>query len=324
MPRKALPGRTASFIETMDCLPVTSLPEGSLWSYELKLDGYRMEGVRTGAKAVTLYSRRENILNSKFPYIASALMGLPEETVIDGELVALGPDGKPDFNLLQNFRSAEKRIIYYAFDILVHKGRDLKMRPLAERRDILYSVVEPTDHIAISEVSNQTASQMLGFVRSHGLEGVIAKRLDSVYLPGLRTGLWVKLRVNLGQEFVIGGYVPGTHGFDSLVIGFYRGGDLYYAGRVRAGFVPATRRHVFEQIKHLKTERCPFVNLPEKQAGRWGQGLTAAKMKECVWLRPEAVANFEFREWTGADHLRHAAFAGMRDDKDAHKVVRET
>ncbi len=325
MPKKALPSRTASFIEAMECLPVVNLPEGPLWSYELKLDGYRVEVVRAAAEA-TLYSRRENILNNKFPYIASALRGLPQDTVIDGELVALGLDGKPDFNLLQNFRSAEKHILYYAFDILVHKGRDLTMRPLAERRDVLYSVVEPSEHLAISEVSNQTPAQMLKFVRTHELEGIIAKRSDSIYQPGLRTGLWAKHRVNLGQEFVIGGYVPGTHGFDSLVIGFYRGGDLYYAARVRAGFVPATRRQVFEQIKHLKTEHCPFVNLPEKQAGRWGQGLTASKMKECGWLRPEAVANFEFLEWTGADHLRHARFTGMRDDddKDPRKVVRET
>jgi ATP-dependent DNA ligase len=165
---------------------------------------------------------------------------------------------------------------------------------------------------------------MLKFVHAHGLEGIIAKRSDSIYQPGLRTGFWAKHRVNLGQEFVIGGYVPGTHGFDSLVIGFYRGSDFYYAARVRAGFVPATRRQVFEQIKHLKTETCPFVNLPEKQAGRWGQGLTAEKMNECVWLLPEAVANFEFLEWTGADHLRHTKFVGMRDDKDPRKVVRET
>jgi ATP-dependent DNA ligase len=131
---------------------------------------------------------------------------------------------------------------------------------------------------------------MLKFVCAHGLEGIIAKRSDSIYQPGLRTGLWAKHRVNLGQESVIGGYVPGTHGFDSLVIGFYRRSDFYYAARVRAGSVPATRRHVFEQIKHLKTERCSFVNQPEKQAGRWGQGLTAEKMKECVWLGPEAAA----------------------------------
>ena len=161
-------------------------------------------------------------------------------------------------------------------------------------------------------------------VRTRRSEGIIAKRSDSIYQPGKRSGLWCKHRVNLGQEFVIGGYVPGTHGFDSLVIGFYRGKELHYAARVRAGFVPATRREVFGQIKHLTTSTCPFANLPEKQAGRWGQGLTAEKMKECVWLKPEAVANFEFLEWTGADHLRHTKFVSMRDDKDARKIVKET
>ena len=90
------------------------------------------------------------------------------------------------------------------------------------------------------------------------------------------------------------------------------------------GFVPATRREVFEQIKGFKAGKCPFANLPEKQAGRWGQGLTAEKMKECVWLRPVAVARFDFLEWTGADHLRHTKFVAMRDDKDPRKVVRET
>lgn len=315
--------RTAGFIEAMECLPVSNVPEGPEWTYELKLDGYRMEVVRSGTET-TLYSRRENVLNTKFPYIAAALSRLPQGTVIDGELVAHGPDGKPNFNMLQNFRSAEEHIVYYAFDILVHRDRDLTMLPLAERRNILRSVITPAEHVTLSEVSDQTAAQMLKFVRANGLEGIVAKRSDSIYQPGLRTGLWSKHRVNLGQEFVIGGYIPGTHGFDSLVIGFYRGRDLHFAARVRAGFVPATRREVFEQIKHLKTDACPFVNLPEKQAGRWGQGFTAEKMKECVWLKPEAVANFEFLEWTGADHLRHTKFTGMRDDKDPRKVVRET
>ena len=109
-----------------------------------------------------------------------------------------------------------------------------------------------------------------------------------------------------------------------MVVGFYKGKDLYYAARVRAGFVPATRRQVFNQIKHLETKKCPFVNLPEKEAGRWGQGLTAEKMKECAWLKPESVARIGFLEWTGADHLRHTKFMAMRDDKDPQKVVRET
>jgi bifunctional non-homologous end joining protein LigD len=323
MAQKALPERIADFIESMECLPVLEVPDGPEWTYELKLDGYRLEVVQRGQET-TLYSRRRNILNKKFPYIAAALKDLPDGTVIDGELVGLGTDGRPDFNMLQNFRSAEANITYYAFDILVRKSRDLTMLSLSERREILRRVIKPAKHVAVSEVSDQTATEMLKFVRSHGLEGIIAKRSDSVYQSGQRTGAWSKHRINMGQEFVIGGYVAGTHGFDSLVIGFYQGKELHYAARVRAGFVPATRREVFEQIKGFKTAKCPFVNLPEKQAGRWGQGLTAEKMKECVWLRPEAVARFDFLEWTGADHLRHTKFVAMRDDKDPRKVVRET
>jgi ATP-dependent DNA ligase len=108
------------------------------------------------------------------------------------------------------------------------------------------------------------------------------------------------------------------------VVGFYRGKDLIYAAWVRAGLVQATRREVFDRIKHLKTTKCPFTNLPELAAGRWGQGLTAEKMKECLWLRPETVARIEFLERTGADHLRHTSFVGVREDKDPLKVVRET
>jgi DNA ligase D-like protein (predicted ligase) len=315
--------RKAGFIEAMECLSVTKIPDGPEWTYEIKLDGYRLQAVKCKG-TVTLYSRRKNILSQKFGYIVEALDFLPDETVIDGELVALGPDGKPNFKLLQNFRSSEAHIIFYAFDILIHKGRDLMSRPLTERRSVLARLIEPGERVGLSEVSDETATQMLNFVKSHGLEGVVAKRGDSVYQPGLRTGLWSKHRINLGQEFVIGGYIPSHLGLDSIVIGVYRGKDLYYAARVRAGFVPATRRQVFNEIKHLKTAKCPFVNLPEEQAGRWGQGLTTEKMNECVWLRPEKVAQIEFLEWTGADHLRHTKFVALRDDKDPRKVGRET
>ncbi|RXH53978.1 non-homologous end-joining DNA ligase [Granulicella sibirica] len=310
------------FIESMECLAVPSLPEGPEWTYEIKLDGFRLEVVKDGSET-TLFSRRGNVLNQKFSYIAQALKWLPANTVIDGELVALDDEGRTDFNLLQNFRSAECRIHYYAFDILISKGKDLTHLPLAERRAILEKILTVNDHIGLSVVQNDSKA-MLTFVREHGLEGLVAKRTDGVYQPGKRTGLWAKHRINLGQEFVIGGYTKGTQGFDALIIGFYRGKELIYAARVRAGFVPATRREVFAQIKDLKIERCPFVNLPETGAGRWGQGLTAAKMKECVWLRPEAVGRFDFLEWTGADHLRHTKFVALRDDKDPQKVVRET
>jgi ATP-dependent DNA ligase len=186
------------------------------------------------------------------------LKDLPDDTVIDGELVALAPDGRPDFNLLQSFRSAESRIIYYAFDILIHRRRTLIELPLSERRAILSSVVEPGEHVALSQVSDRSAAEMLKFVTSHGLEGAVAKACGQRVPAWSANGLWSKYRVNLGQEFVVGGYVPSHLGVDSLVVGFYRGKDLIYAARVRAGLVPATRRQVFERIKQLKTTKWPL------------------------------------------------------------------
>jgi DNA ligase D-like protein (predicted ligase) len=311
------------FIEPMECLPVEKIPEGELWTYELKLDGYRLVAVKTRGK-VSLYSRRGTDLSKRFEYVTAALASLPDETVVDGELVALDEQGKPNFNLLQHFRSAESHIMFYAFDVMVRRGEDLMKQALSKRREILASTLKPHDHVGNSQVSNQTAAEMVSFVKHHGLEGIIAKRSDSMYEPGRRSGLWTKHRINLRQEFVIGGYVPSHLGVDSIVIGVYREKQLRYAARVRAGFVPLTRREVFERIKPLETAKCPFVNLPENDAGRWGQGLTAEKMKECVWVKPRVVAEIEFLEWTGADHLRHTKFVHLRDDKDPREVVRET
>jgi bifunctional non-homologous end joining protein LigD len=226
-----------------------------------------LEAVKSKGR-VALYSRRGIDLTKRFDYIAEALKSLPDETVIDGELVALDEEGRPNFNLLQNFRSSASHIAFYAFDILVHQDKSTIHLPLSERRAILARALLPSDHVGLSQVSDETAAQMLRFVRSHGLEGVVAKRADSVYQPGRRTELWTKTRINLAQEFVIGGYMPGHLGVDSIVVGLYKGGDLYYAARVRAGFVPATRRTTFDAIKHLKTATCPFVNLPEKEPGR--------------------------------------------------------
>lgn len=186
----------ARFIKPMECLPVEKIPEGDNWSYELKLDGYRLQAVKAGGKVI-LYSRRGIDLTKRFEYVAKALASLPDDTVIDGELVALDEEGKPNFNLLQNFRSAESHIVFYAFDVLIHKGHDLKQLALSKRRAILTTAIEPSDHLGISYVSDKTAAQMINFVRSHGLEGVVAKKADSAQ-AGLRTGVWTKTRINLG------------------------------------------------------------------------------------------------------------------------------
>jgi bifunctional non-homologous end joining protein LigD len=133
--------------------------------------------------------------------------------VIDGEVVALDEQGRPNFNLLQNSRSAESHIMLYAFDVLVRSSENLTQRRLLERREILESTVKAHTHVGISQVSHQTVNEMLAFVKRHGLEGIIAKRADSVYEPGRRSGLWVRWRINASQEFVIGGYIPATLGW---------------------------------------------------------------------------------------------------------------
>jgi bifunctional non-homologous end joining protein LigD len=160
-------------------------------------------------------------------------------------------------------------------------------------------------------------------VEKIGGEGVIAKRLSSHYEPGKRSGGWRKKRITIGQEFVIGGFTRGSHGLDAVIVGYYEGKNLTYVARVRAGFVPTTRHAVYSQLEPLIANVCPFKNLPERTVGRRGDGLTAAKMKACVWVKPSLVANFEFLEWTGTSHVRHIKFLGMRNDKDPRTVVRE-
>jgi DNA ligase D-like protein (predicted ligase) len=321
-----LPAMAAGFVEVMLCEPGKAIPAGAGWSFEVKLDGFRVLGIRDAAGKGQVISRRNNNLNRKFFYIAEALEALlPGNTVLDGELVALDPQGRSSFTLIQSFRSQAANIYFYAFDVICVGGRDVRGLPLTERRAVLGELVGKSDgKIRLSEVKDSSA-EMLREVKRRGLEGVIAKRNDSLYEGGERTGAWVKHRVNLGQEFVVGGYVPGRVGFDALVVGFYRRKDLIYVSRIRAGFTEASRREVFRQIEGLKTDVCPFVNLPQPGSSRWGgEGFTEAKMRECVWLRPEAVAQVEFLEWQGEEHLRHAKFVGMREDKDARTVVKES
>lgn len=306
----------------MQCLSVAKLPEGPDWTWEIKLDGYRCEAVRSG-KNVTLYSRLENSLNVKHPYIVNALKHLPDDTVIDGELIALDDNGRPSFTLMQNFKSASERIRYYVFDILILKSRDLTREPLSERRKLLRSEIELNPRLVLVDYVEGKSDQVMAAVVKNKLEGIVGKRADSVYEAGERSGSWIKHRVNVGQEFVIGGYTVGGNGFDALVIGYYKGKDLRFAAKVRNGFTPVDRKKISAQLRPLAVDKCPFANLPETKEGRWGAGLTSEKMKECRWVKPKLVGQFEFLEWTGKDHLRHVKYVGMRDDKLATDVSKE-
>jgi bifunctional non-homologous end joining protein LigD len=322
---KKAPTLAPGFVEPMQCLAVAKLPEGPDWEYEIKFDGYRALGMKVGGR-VQLLSRNGDDFSARYPAVARAISKLPDDTVLDGEIVALDEKGLPSFNVLQNYNHSDTPLQFYVFDLPRLRGKDLRPGTLSERRELLRSKVMrhlDGEVAVLSESLEATASEVVAAVKKQGLEGVIAKRRDSVYEEGRRSGAWVKMRVNKGQELVIGGYVPSEKNFDSPVVGYYDGGELVYVARVRNGFVPALRARVFERFRGLETKNCPFSNLPQRDKGRWGQGLTADKMAECRWLKPELVAQFEYADWTEANHLRHSKFIALRDDKDAKDAQRE-
>jgi DNA ligase D-like protein (predicted ligase) len=305
-------------------LRTEALPEGSEWQYELKLDGYRAIAIKTEGK-VQLRSRNNNDFSSRYQHIARALGPLPTDTVVDGEVVAFDESGRPSFNALQNYGSSEVPIFYFAFDLLILAGQDLRSETLDTRRELLRTriLTKLDEPIRYSAELTAGLSDLIRSVREQGLEGLVAKRRNSVYEPGQRSGAWRKMRINQGQEFVIGGYTPSPKNFDTLIFGYYEGNKLIYVARTRNGFTPQLRDQLFKRFRGLQIPECPFSNLPERGPGRWGQGLTAAKMKECRWLKPILVAQFEYVEWTPDNRLRHSRFVAMREDKPARDVHRE-
>jgi bifunctional non-homologous end joining protein LigD len=315
----------AKFIEPMLLLRTDALPnDRDRWQYELKVDGYRAIAFKAGGK-LHLRSRNNNDFTVRYASVLKGLAKLPNETVIDGEIVAFDPDGRPSFNALQNFASADTPIVYYVFDLLVLAGRDVRGEPLEARRELLERRVLPklTEPVQYLQELDAKLHDLVASVKAQGLEGLVAKRRDSRYEPGLRSGAWQKMRVNQGQEFVIGGYTVGSKTFDALIFGYYDGDSLIYAARTRNGFTPVVRAQLMKKFRGLESKECPFANLPESKSGRWGAGLTKAKMKDCRWVKPMLVGQFEFLEWTGDNHLRHSKFIALREDKKARDVRRE-
>ena len=202
---------TVQFIEPMYALAVRNIPEGKEWLYEVKFDGYRCLAGRDKS-GVTLWSRRGNLFTAQFPHIARACERLLADTLLDGEIVAIDERGRISFNLLQHHRSHAQALLFYAFDVIVCRGKSLVSTPLEKRRALLNEIFEDlgkdASPLCLSETIDAAPADLIRVAKEFGFEGIVAKRRDSLYEPGKRTGAWLKYRINKGQDFVIGGYVP--------------------------------------------------------------------------------------------------------------------
>jgi DNA ligase D-like protein (predicted ligase) len=297
-----------------------AVPVGRDWTYEVKWDGYRTL-VRKDRGRITLLSRNLKDATAQYPGVArAAAAARGDALLLDGEIVALDDEGRPSFQSLHH-QSAHV-IVFYAFDLLHLNGRDLMRLPLDERRAALAPVLAGTD-LLHSEPLPGTPVQIEEAVRGLQLEGVVAKRRQSVYEPGRRSPSWVKVKFNRRQEFVVGGFKPGGRDFESVLVGYYAGRQLRFAGKVRAGFTPRTRAEVFRAIAPSAVPQCPFTNLPMETASHWGEGITAEDMQKLRWVKPRLVVEVSFVEWTRDGLLRHSEFIAIRLDKPPHQVRRE-
>ena len=325
---KDLPAGKPRFIPPMKPKLLDEAPTAGDWIYELKFDGFRIVAVKNGDK-VNLVSRNGNELATRFPEVADAIRALPvNDCVIDGEVVALDEQGRSSFQLLQGAEMAGRNspTYYYVFDLLQAHGKSLTAQPLERRKELLQRLCEDADEvIRYSGDIGTDAEPLLKQVRQLRLEGLIGKQRGSVYEPDRRSGLWIKLKVLNEQEFVIGGYTPpggSRKHFGALLVGYYEGKKLLFAGKVGTGFNAKSLSALHKRFKAEERDDCPFADLPSKQGGQWVQGITPAMMRRCTWVNPVFVCQLKFTEWTRDAKLRHPVFLGMREDKEARQVMR--
>jgi bifunctional non-homologous end joining protein LigD len=290
------------------------LPTGDGWSYEVKWDGYRV--LAEVGRSVRLWSSNGLDATRRFPGFdaLAELPGLGHDAVLDGEVVAFDAAGRPSFQALQQGSTA---VTYVLFDALRLAGEDLTALPYLERRERLEAAVPP-DPGGRWLVSMRTSDgdALAEATRRQGLEGVMAKRVDSPYLPGRRSPAWVKVKHRLEQELVVGGWVPGAGNragtFGALLVGYHEGAPLRFAGRVGTGFRQRVLDELLPQLHALERATTPFDPEPP-----------AAVRRVAHWVEPRLVAQVAFGEWTDDGILRHPSFLGLRDDKDPADVVRE-
>ncbi len=288
-------------------------PDDDTWAYEIKWDGYRaITFVDDGA--VRLQSTNLLDLTPRWPELSTIAGDVhARAAILDGEVVALAPDGTPRFELLQR---GDVPATYVVFDVLGIDGRNTMGLPYEERRRLLVDLLTPGDHWIVPENHVGGGDALLQAARDHHLEGVVAKRLGSTYQPGKRSPAWRKIKVRREQELVIGGWTRGAGNregtFGAVLVGYYEDDALRFAGAVGTGFDRRLLESLQASFRRLAVDTCPFDPPPPAPVRRTAQ-----------WLRPELVCEVAFAEWTFDGVVRQASFLGLRDDKDAHDVIRE-
>ncbi len=298
---------------------VAEAPQGDKWLHEIKWDGYRLISFINKGK-VRLQTRRGHDWTHRFPAIAKALAGVPVTTaVIDGEAVVEDENGHSNFSALQEALSDDgdaEQAIFYAFDLLYLDGVDLRQLPLEERK-ARFGALLTADMRGALRLSDHVAGDGPAMVRHAcrlAMEGIVSKRRDLPYRSGRRDD-WVKTKCTERQEFVIAGFAPSTalkNAVGSLVLAYHENGRLLHAGRTGTGFTADLARDLYKRLNPLRVKQPPF-----------DEKLTALQRRGAVWVEPKLVGEVEFRGWTGDNLLRHAAFKGLREDKEPREIVRE-
>jgi bifunctional non-homologous end joining protein LigD len=296
------------------------------WVYEVKWDGYRaLAFVNKGE--VELVSRNNKDFGQRFYPIYKILKGWKINAVVDGEILVLDEKGISNFSDLQNWRSeADGELVFYVFDILWYDGKDLMGLPLVQRQAVLKDIL-PTndDRIRLSKVFKAGGTEFFNAAEKMGLEGIMAKRAESAYIPDFRTKEWLKIKISKRQEVIIAGYTKNqdtAKQFSSLLLAVYENGGLQYVGKVGTGFSDKVQKEMMTLFKPLITEKSPFSSVPDvNKPSRFRPNPPKAK---ATWLKPELVCEVAFSEVTSDGVFRHPSFQGMRLDKKAKDVVRET
>lgn len=297
------------------------------WVYEVKWDGYRALGFCLSNGDVQLLSRNNKPFNEKFYPITKVLQGWKKDIVVDGEVMVVNDKGVANFGNLQNWKSeADGELVYYVFDLIWYEGKDLTGLPFKERRAILETVLpQDDDSIRLSSIFNASGTEFFEAAAKMGLEGIIAKKSDSLYTKNSRSEEWLKIKVHKRQEVVIAGFTKNEDTpkqFSSLLLGVYQDGHLQYAGKVGTGFNDKAQKEMMAQFKPLITNKSPFTDIPDvNKPSRFRHNppkITA------TWLKPELVCEVAFAEVTSDGVFRHPSFKGMRSDKKPKEVTRET